>query len=105
MYRNDLSVEQLLTSINYVKDHINDIPVGYVDAYYEFSVHQQITEACDVILSNCYPFWEGTIFEHSVNHMQEMYKQTRNASGGKKVIITETGWPSHGEIQKRLFLL
>lgn len=100
MYRNDLSEEQLLEFIYEVKSRIPNVPVGYVDAYYEFSHRTKITEACDVILCNCYPFWEGCPFEHSLAHMKQMYQQATEAAGGKKVIITETGWPSQGENTK-----
>jgi glucan 1,3-beta-glucosidase len=50
-----------------------------------------------VILSNCYPFWEGTDFKYSLEHMQNMYHQAKMAGKDKPVIITETGWPSKGE--------
>jgi exo-beta-1,3-glucanase (GH17 family) len=50
----------------------------------------------DVILSNCYPYWEGCSLEDSLNHMQQMFGQANDAARGKKVIITETGWPSEG---------
>ncbi|HAN79156.1 MAG TPA: glycosyl hydrolase, partial [Bacteroidales bacterium] len=50
-------------------------------------------EACDVILCNCYPFWEGTEFNHALQHEQYMYKLAQTAAKGKRVIITETGWP------------
>ncbi len=96
MYRGDLTEDQLLEYINRVKEALPGIPVGYVDAYYEFSHRPRITEACDVILSNCYPYWEGCSIEHSLNHMQQMYGQASDAGNGKKVIITETGWPSEG---------
>jgi exo-beta-1,3-glucanase (GH17 family) len=96
MYRGDLTEEQLLTYILRVKEALPDIPVGYVDAYYEFSDRPKITEACDVILSNCYPYWEGCDIGHSLNHMQEMFGHASDAANGKKVIITETGWPSEG---------
>lgn len=96
MYRGDLTEDQLLEYINRVKEALPGIPVGYVDAYYEFSHRPKITEACDVILSNCYPYWEGCNIEHSLNHMQQMYFQAIDAGKGKKVIITETGWPSEG---------
>lgn len=97
MYRKDLTEEELLEFIYKVKKEIPEITVGYVDAYYEFSHRPKITEACDVILSNCYPFWEGCPFENSLAYMKDMYHQALAAGNGKKVIITETGWPSKGE--------
>lgn len=97
LYRKDLSMDQLLQYIQEVKNQINGIPVGYVDAYYEFVQHPELVDSCDVILCNCYPFWEGTDFEHSLPHMQHMYGQVVANGKGKKVIITETGWPSQGE--------
>ncbi|MFQ3325818.1 MAG: exo-beta-1,3-glucanase (GH17 family) [Salibacteraceae bacterium] len=97
MYRGELSEEQLLAYIFRVKEAVPDIEVGYVDAYYEFTDHPKIVEACDVILSNCYPYWEGTSFDDSLGHMQHMFNRATEAARGKKVIITETGWPSKGE--------
>ena len=38
IYRKELEENQLISYINYVKENIEDIPVGYVDAYYEFEV-------------------------------------------------------------------
>ncbi len=100
MYRNDLTEDELLTFINHVKTQLPHVPVGYVDAYYEFTEHPDITEACDVILCNCYPFWEGCPFDNSLDYMKDMYNQAKAAANGKEVIITETGWPSHGENTK-----
>lgn len=96
MYRGDLEEEELISFINHVKKEIPNIPVGYVDAYYEFSDRPKITEVCDVILANCYPYWEGCSLEYSLVYMKQMYQQALNAANGKKVIITETGWPSKG---------
>jgi exo-beta-1,3-glucanase (GH17 family) len=97
LYRNDLSEDELLGFMHRVKESIpTDIPMGYVDAYYEFTVHPRITELCDVILANCYPYWEGCPSDYSLGHMQQMFGQATHAANGKKVIITETGWPSDG---------
>lgn len=101
MYREELSEEQLLAYIKKVKSEIpSSIPVGYVDAYYEFTDYPAIADACDVILCNCYPFWEGCPFENSLDYMKDMYNQAKKAANGKDVIITETGWPSQGENTK-----
>jgi exo-beta-1,3-glucanase (GH17 family) len=96
MYRKDLTEEELLEYIQRVKAEIPNIPVGYVDAYYEFSARPRITELCDVILANCYPYWEGCHIDYSLVHAKQMYYQASHAGKGKKVIITETGWPSEG---------
>lgn len=96
MYRGDLTEDQLLDYINRVKEALPNIPVGYVDAYYEFSHRPRITEVCDVILTNCYPYWEGCPIEYSLPHMQSMFGSAKDAGKGKQVIITETGWPSEG---------
>ncbi len=96
MYRKDLTEDELLNFIYQVKEAIPDIQVGYVDAYYEFSIKPRITEACDVILANCYPYWEGCHIDYSLLYMKNMYQQAVNAANGKKVIISETGWPSQG---------
>ena len=97
MYRGDLSEEKLLSYMHQVKSEIpDDVPMGYVDAYYEFAKRPKITEACDVILANCYPYWEGCSIEYSLIYMKDMFNRAVKAGKGKKVIITETGWPSEG---------
>jgi len=100
LYRNDLPLHALVQTILKVKGELGDIPVGYVDAYYEFTRHESLSDACDVILSNCYPFWEGTHLNDSLGHMQYMFYESMSAAKGKRVIITETGWPSRGESLK-----
>jgi len=98
LYRNDLSLEELLGYIKRVKEALSglDIPVGYVDAYYEFSRHPELVENSDVVLANLYPYWEGCPIEYALGHMQAMYGQAVDAAQGKPIIITETGWPSEG---------
>jgi exo-beta-1,3-glucanase (GH17 family) len=95
IYRKELEEAQLIDYINNVKQKI-DVPVGYVDAYYEFRDRPNISDACDVILANCYPFWEGCSAEYALIYMKDMYQEATKAAKGKKVIITETGWPSEG---------
>ncbi len=96
MYRGDLTEDELLEFIHQVKEAIPDVPVGYVDAYYEFTDRPALAEASDVILANCYPFWEGCDQEYSLLYMKDMYRRATKAANGKKVIISETGWPSEG---------
>ncbi len=98
MYRKDLTEQELLDFMYRVKSEVAEsgVPVGYVDAYYEFEARPAITEACDIILANCYPYWEGCPIEYSLLYMKEMYRKAAEAGMGKDVIITETGWPDKG---------
>ena len=96
LLRGELSEDELIAYINRVKAAAGDIPVGYVDAYFEFVDHPRVTEACDVLLANCYPFWEGCPAEHALLYMKEMYRRVVDVANGKKVIISETGWPNVG---------
>jgi len=98
MYHKDLTEEQLLGYIQRVKDAVPGVLVGYVDAYYDFEDRPAITEICDVVLANCYPFWEGCAIEYSLLYMKDMFRRTQKVAGDKKVIITETGWPNRGQI-------
>lgn len=97
LYRKDLTESELLEYIRAVKKQLPSIPVGYVDAYYEFVERPEVARVCDMILCNCYPYWEGTSFEQSFNHMRWMHGMALQAAEGKPVLITETGWPSQGE--------
>ena len=96
LYREDLEVNALVNYIERVKAEVSGVPVGYVDAYYEFTDHPEVADVCDVILANCYPYWEGCSLEYSLMYMKQMYFEANSAGKGKKVIITETGWPSQG---------
>ncbi|MBS4035155.1 MAG: hypothetical protein KGZ85_11870 [Ignavibacterium sp.] len=96
LLRGDLTEDEIIKYIQKVKQKITNVPVGYVDAYFEFVNHPLICNVCDVILANCYPFWEGYPLEHSLAYLKNMYYQAVSAAKGKKVIISETGWPNLG---------
>ncbi|OGA97340.1 MAG: glycosyl hydrolase [Burkholderiales bacterium RIFCSPHIGHO2_12_FULL_69_20] len=96
LLREDMSEDDLLACIQRVKAALPGVAVGYVDAYYLFEKHPRITAACDVVLTNCYPFWEGCPREQALAYMQTMVARTRAAAPGKRVVISETGWPDQG---------
>jgi exo-beta-1,3-glucanase (GH17 family) len=97
LYRGDLDEMELLDFMAEVKERLpSTVPMGYVDAYYEFEARPQVTDACDVLLTNCYPFWEGCALPYATLYMQDMYRRVQKVANGKRVIISETGWPSSG---------
>ena len=96
LLRGDLTEDEIINHVQKVKMEIPNVPVGYVDAYFEFVNHPRLCNISDVILANCYPFWEGYPLEHSLAYLKNMYHSAVNAARGKKVIISETGWPNLG---------
>ena len=96
LYREELSEEELLGYIKRVKELLPGALVGYVDAYYEFINRPAITDICDVIFTNCYPFWEGCHIDYALVYMKNMYYSVLRKANGKRVVISETGWPNIG---------
>lgn len=98
LQRNELSEQEIIQYLQRVRDLLpKHIPLGYVDAYYHFLDKPALVGACDVVLINCYPFWEGADNDHALHYLQHMHALTSQVAMGKKVIITETGWPSKGQ--------
>ncbi|MGK0271471.1 MAG: exo-beta-1,3-glucanase (GH17 family) [Cocleimonas sp.] len=96
LLRGDITEDELLEYIDRAKKAVPDVQVGYVDAYFLFENHPRVADACDLLLINCYPFWEYTPAEYALSHMKDMYQRAINVAKGKKVIISETGWPNIG---------
>jgi GPH family glycoside/pentoside/hexuronide:cation symporter len=100
LLRNELTLEELMGYIKQFKEAMPDVPVGYVDAYYQYVERTELVDICDVILINCYPFWEGCGIDNATAYLNEMYNVVKSVSKGKSVIITETGWPNEGQKNK-----
>ena len=98
LMRDDLNEQQILNYLAQVKSALPGITLGYVDAYYQFIQRPKLVEACDVILINCYPFWEGSKIEFATSYLNEMVQATKSIANGKPVIVTETGWPNKGDV-------
>jgi GPH family glycoside/pentoside/hexuronide:cation symporter len=100
LMRNELIADGIISYIEEVKAELPEIPVAYIDAYYIFDENPQLIEVCDIMLINCYPFWEGASIELASSYVRQMYNLIKEKAPNKEVIISETGWPSQGEKNK-----
>lgn len=97
LLRQDLPKEKLLEYIRRIKEALPNVPVGCVDTYYQLYENPDLVEACDIVLANCYPFWEGSDIEEAPRYLEQMYALTKKVAKDKPVMITETGWPNRGD--------
>ena len=96
LLREELSEEEIIAYMDFVRKAVPGVPVAYIDAYYQFIQRPALAEACDVLLVNCYPFWEGCDIDDASAYLQYMYHLVKEKANGKEVIIAETGWPGEG---------
>jgi glycoside/pentoside/hexuronide:cation symporter, GPH family len=98
LLRQELPEDELLACIARVKAAVPDhVRVGCVDAYSMFLERPALTAACDVLLPNCYPFWEGADIAWAGHYLKRMHALVQAAGGDKPVVVAETGWPGLGE--------
>jgi exo-beta-1,3-glucanase (GH17 family) len=100
LLRGEMDVDELTDYLKRAKAACPEVPVGYVDAYFQFVDNPRIVAACDILLANCYPFWEGCPAEHALLYMKEMYRRVQAVADGKPVVVSETGWPNIGSSTK-----
>jgi exo-beta-1,3-glucanase (GH17 family) len=116
LYRADLPAATLIGYINQVQAAVPaTVTVATADTFDRLIANPDVIAAVDVVLANYYPYWAGlplttglttlngaTIsptlpFSQSIAALDNWYKQTQTAAGGKQVIVGETGWPSCGD--------
>jgi exo-beta-1,3-glucanase (GH17 family) len=88
-----LSQSRLISYITKVKAY--GVPTTTSQTYDELLAHPKIMSACNVIVMNIYPFWEGKSVGSAVTYINTQYQRVKKAAKGKQVIV-ETGWPSAG---------
>jgi glycoside/pentoside/hexuronide:cation symporter, GPH family len=98
LLRDELPEAELLGYIERVRAAVPDgVRVGCVDAYSLYLERPALVAACDVLLVNGYPFWEGADVAWAAQDLRRMHALVQAAGGEKPVIVTETGWPGGGE--------
>ncbi len=97
LFHKTVTEEQLIKYLQLVKREVPDIPVTTVEIYNEMLRRSKVGALCDVIMINCYPFWEKQDIHLALPEYQLVYKQVRSKYAGKPVVFAEVGWPSGGK--------
>lgn len=72
-------------------------PVVTVDTFVAMIANPELCNASDYAAANCHAFFDGGIDAQGAgSFVRDQANRVSEACGGKKTIITESGWPSAG---------
>ncbi|KAH6886472.1 glycoside hydrolase superfamily [Thelonectria olida] len=72
-------------------------PVVTVDTFVAVTAHPELCEASDYCAINAHAFFDSTITaEQAGAWLKKTVESVKSAVGGKKVVVTESGWPHKG---------
>ncbi|CUS08098.1 unnamed protein product [Tuber aestivum] len=72
-------------------------PVVAPDTFVAIMNNPVLCGASDYVAANCHPFFDGKVdASASGDFLKTQSENVSKACGGKKVLITETGWPHQG---------
>lgn len=72
------------------------VAVTTADNFDALKRHPRVMAACDRIFVHIHPYYMGVGVAEAVGRVAAHYREMQAASGGKPVVIAETGWPSCG---------
>lgn len=110
LYRKDTDVQTIIKYVYDVRQEVRalgaDTWVGVTDTWTAWTSPENydLIEACDMLITDAYPFWQGVDVADGKNVLYSAFEATKEASkqGTKShpiprhVWIGETGWPTEG---------
>lgn len=97
LLRGDLTPQQLLAYIQRVKAARPGLKVTYADTAQQLLTHPEILAVVDVVFFNQYSYWEGREVRNAVATLHTAYQQLVKAAPGKRISVSESGWPTCGK--------
>lgn len=72
-------------------------PVITVDTMIVMKANPQLCQASDFCAINCHAFFDGNVSAEGAGHfVRDWAQQVSEATGGRSIVIAETGWPTQG---------
>lgn len=101
--RGDTSADTLVQYMDDLRGRLKNqsIPVTTADIPAKLLNAPNVRRACDILMPNIYPYWEGTAIEDAAASFAASVEELARSSPGKEMVLSETGWPTAGETQGR----
>ncbi|HEY1059465.1 MAG TPA: glycosyltransferase [Limnobacter sp.] len=95
LLRADVTVNQLTAYLDAVRAS-TDIPVSTAEPWHIWLQNPELADHVDYIAVHLLPFWEGVDMDHAVDYAFNTLHQVQTRFPGKRVVVSEVGWPSQG---------
>ncbi len=95
LLRKERTVDELIALIRDVKRQVS-VPVSTSEIWYLWLQNPELVSAVDYISVHILPYWEGVGADQAVSFTMDRLQELREAYPGKKIVISEFGWPSQG---------
>ena len=97
IYREDVLPAELIVYIRRVRQAATSVPVTTADIYKSLIENPQIVAACDLVLYNSYPYWEGVPIDRAISRFHQRHQRVIEIAAGRRIWLSETGWPTAGK--------
>ena len=98
--RKDLNSVEIIAYIDFLSESINK-PITTAETWDIWEKFPELADNVDFITIHILPYWEKVPIEEFNFFILDRYNFTKNLFPNKKVVIGETGWPSHGYNNKK----
>ncbi|MFG1358116.1 glycosyltransferase [Xanthobacter tagetidis DSM 11602] len=95
MLRGDMKEGELAELIRKVKRQVN-VPVTTGEIWNTWLETPELASSVDFIYAHILPYWEDVPADQVVDYTISAYNRLRAAYPGKRIVVGEFGWPSHG---------
>lgn len=98
LQRKDMPVAELINYVRRVRAFLASptLQVGTAEAWYDWLKNRELATVCDFVGGHLFPYWDGVPVNEAVDYVDRRYDELQSTFPGKRILISETGWPSAG---------
>jgi exo-beta-1,3-glucanase (GH17 family)/cellulose synthase/poly-beta-1,6-N-acetylglucosamine synthase-like glycosyltransferase len=95
----DYTVADLIPILDRVRQATRK-PVSTAEPWHIWLKHPELADHVDYIAVHMLPYWEGLHVESAVDYVVDKMERLQKRFPGKRIVITEVGWPSDGRTRE-----
>ncbi len=95
----DYTVAELISVLDRVRQATRK-PVSTAEPWHIWLKYPELADHVDYLAVHMLPYWEGLHVESAVDYVVDKMNRLQKRFPGKRIVITEVGWPSDGRTRE-----